>query len=184
MADHKNSGNSFISIESLRILLKSQYRAALAMLKQAIERCPDDLWIDRGRVNPFWQNAYHALFFTHLYLEPDEAAFRPWQHHREEYQFLGNLPWPPHHPPKIGEPYTREEVLEYWRICDGRVDGAVDALDLQAQDCGFWWYKMSKLEHQIVSIRHIQHHTAQLADRLRARAGLGIDWKGAGRTEK
>jgi hypothetical protein len=34
---------------------------------------------------------------------------------------------------------------------------------------------MPKLEHWMVNIRHIQHHTAQLEDRLRARAGLGID---------
>ena len=37
------------------------------------------------------------------------------------------------------------------------------------------------LEHQIVNIRHIEHHTAQLADRLRSSAGIGIQWVGARR---
>jgi len=37
---------------------------------------------------------------------------------------------------------------------------------------------MSKLEHQFVGIRHIQHHAAQLSDRLRAVTGKGIDWIG------
>jgi hypothetical protein len=41
---------------------------------------------------------------------------------------------------------------------------------------GFSWYRMSKLEHQFVNLRHIQHHAAQLADRLRSAAGVGIKW--------
>jgi antitoxin (DNA-binding transcriptional repressor) of toxin-antitoxin stability system len=40
---------------------------------------------------------------------------------------------------------------------------------------------MSKLEHQLVNIRHIQHHTAQLMDRLRASEDIGVKWVGAGR---
>jgi hypothetical protein len=37
---------------------------------------------------------------------------------------------------------------------------------------------MSKLEHQFVNIRHIQLHGAQLADRLRSAADIGIKWVG------
>jgi hypothetical protein len=29
-----------------------------------------------------------------------------------------------------------------------------------------------------VNLRHLQHHTAQLADHLRQHAGIGIDWIG------
>ena len=61
------------------------------------------------------------------------------------------------------------------------VDTAVDALDLWSPDCGFWWYKVSKLEHQVINIRHLQHGAAQLADRLRAASNVGIDWVGARR---
>jgi len=32
----------------VRAALKSQYHAALATLKQAIDRCPDDLWTAQG----------------------------------------------------------------------------------------------------------------------------------------
>jgi hypothetical protein len=159
----------------VRKALKSQYHAALAMLRQAVESCPDDLWTS-GQPNPFWQVAYHAAFFTHLYLQPGEAAFRPWEHHRDEYQFLGSLPWPPHRPPKIADPYTAAQVVDYVVNCDAMVDAAVDALDLAAPDSGFSWYRMSKLEHQIVNIRHIQNHTAQLATRLRAAGGPGVEW--------
>jgi hypothetical protein len=70
-------------------------------------------------------------------------------------------------------------VLEYWEFCDRIVDHAVDALDLDRADCGFSWYRMSKLEHQFVNIRHIQHHGAQLIDRVRSAADVGIGWVAA-----
>jgi hypothetical protein len=72
-------------------------------------------------------------------------------------------------------------MLAYWSFCDEMVDRAVDALDLQSSESGFSWYKISKLEHQILNIRHIEHHMAQLADRLRATTGIGIKWVGARR---
>ena len=34
------------------------------------------------------------------------------------------------------------------------VDAAVDAMDLTATECGFWWYQVSKLEHQLINLRH------------------------------
>ncbi|OFX13476.1 MAG: hypothetical protein A2V59_04800 [Armatimonadetes bacterium RBG_19FT_COMBO_69_19] len=61
------------------------------------------------------------------------------------------------------------------------VDDAVDALDLNDPQSGFSWYKVPKVEHQIVNIRHIQYHQAQLADRLRAATGAGVNWADARR---
>ena len=178
MNGQKDKRDARISVEVLRDALKGQYRAGLAMLRQAVEKCPDDLWLEGG-ANPFWQNAYHGLFFTHLYLMPDEKSFKAWERHRPEYQFMGDVPWPPHNPPKIGEPNTKEDVLEYCQVCEEMIGGAIDALDLHATDCGFPWYgNISKLEHQIMNIRHLQHHAAQLADRLRGRADKGVGWKG------
>ena len=52
--------------ELLRSALKSQYHAALAMLREPIERCPDDLWFSRSHPNPFWWGAYHALYYAHF----------------------------------------------------------------------------------------------------------------------
>ena len=170
--------------EALRPVLKSQYHATLAMLREAIERCPDEEWFSKEHVNAFWQIAYHALFFTHLYIQPNEAAFRPWENHQSDVQNPDGLPGPPDPNsalPLIPRPYTKAEVLAYWRFCEEMVDSAVDALDLHSPDSGFSWYKMSKLEHQIVNIRHIEHHMAQLADRLRAVADIGIKWVGSRR---
>jgi hypothetical protein len=164
---------------NVQAALKGQYHAALDMLKQTIDQCPDDLWTSQGQSPAFWRVAYHALFFTHLYLQPDEKAFRPWEQARQECQFLGPLPWPPHHEPKIGEPYTKVQILEYWQVCDAMVDAAVDRLDLDAPECGFPWYQLPKLDHQINNIRHIQHHAALLSGRLRIAVGADIRWVGS-----
>lgn len=172
---------------SLKAALKSQYHASLAMLRQAIERCPETLWYSKEQVNAFWQTAYHTLFFAHLYLQPDAAAFRPWENHQGQVQYEDAIAGPgdPNSGlPLIPEPYSREQVLEYWAVCDEMVDAAVDALDLSSPESGFSWYKIPKLEHQIVNIRHIQLGAAQLAARLRAKLNVGLDWVGAGRGER
>ena len=167
--------------ETLRLVLKSQYHAALAMLHETLERCPPDLWSSTEHRNAFWQGAYHTLYFTHLYVQPNEAAFKPWEHQQPaQYEDgIAAAPIPDSTLPLIPSPYTREEVLAYWKVCDQMIDRAVDALNLQDPSSGFSWYEVSKFEHQIISIRHIQHHTAQLADRLRAAADVGIKWVGS-----
>jgi hypothetical protein len=176
--------------EVLRSTLKSQYHATLAMLRQAVERCPDDLWVSRAHANPFWRIAYHALFYTHLYIQPNLESFRPWKGHQAYIEDLDDTPPPPeledeiqmpYSPPQTGEPYTKAEVLEYWDFCDAMVDDAVDALDLASGESGFSWYRVSKVEHQVVSLRHIQHHTAQLSIRLRDATDSAVDWVGARR---
>lgn len=165
----------------LREILKSQYHAALAMLREAIEQCPDDLWLDDRPKNAFWQVAYHTLFFAHVYMGPDAASFPRWAEHQRDNQNEDGIPGDPDPAsplPLMPRPYTKDQALRYWAIVDESVDRAVDALDLTRPDCGFHWYTMSKLEHQFVSLRHIQHHTAQLADRLRAARNIGIRWRG------
>jgi len=178
------------TMEILRPVLKNQYHASLAMLLDVIDRCPDSLWSNDSYVNPFWRVAYHALYYTHFYLQPHAESFRPWEHHQTGIQYMNNWAPPPefahigelpHRPPRTGKPYTKDQLLAYWTVCDESIDGAVDALDLAAPECGFFWYKVSKIEHQMINLRHLQHHMAQLGDRLRSVVGVGVDWVGSGR---
>src|SRR5690242_11533301 len=62
-----------ITDSAVRAVLKNQYHAALAMLREGVERCPAEEWSDTRHKNAFWQLAYHTLFFTHLYLQQNEA---------------------------------------------------------------------------------------------------------------
>jgi DinB family protein len=168
--------------DEIRAILKSQYHASMAMLRDTIERCSDGLWSAKDSLNAFWQVAYHAVFFAHLYLHRDKDAFRPWAEHQSNVQNEDGLPGPPDPDsslPLIPRPYTRSQVLAYWKICDDMVDAAINGVDLDDPNCGFPWYKnVTKLEHLFISIRHIQHHTGQLADRRRNALKEGTRWIG------
>lgn len=156
-------------------MLARQYRASLEMLGQAIAQCPESLWVAMAYPNRFWHIAYHALFFTHLYLQASESEFRPWAKHRQNYQFLGPLPWPPHERPKIEAPYDKDEILEYQQLCRREIDARVPLVDLHAAS-GFHWLPFSKLELQLYNIRHLQHHAGQLVDRLRTAGDICVNW--------
>jgi hypothetical protein len=160
-----------------RAVIRRQYHAAMDMLEDVIRKCPDDLWLESAGDNAFWQVAYHALFYTHLYLQESEDAFRPWPKHREESNFLGPLPWPPHDEPKRSEPYSREDVLEYLAFCRGEVVSRVEELRMEGPS-GFEWLPFGKLELQLYSIRHMQQHVGELAVRLGER-GVEVPWVGS-----
>jgi hypothetical protein len=162
----------------LPAVIASQYQAALEMLRQSVEKCPDTLWDSQDDKTKFWHIAYHALFYTHLYLSDSEATFTPWAKHRPEYQFMGPTPWPPHAPPRIGEPYDKATILEYVEFCRREVDERVPQLDLASSASGFDWLPLGKLELQFYTIRHIQQHTGELMERLGSRAGVEVDWVG------
>lgn len=72
--------------------ITSQYLAALEMMKRVIDKCPDELWQNATFTNPFWHIAYHALFYVHLYAQPEEAAFVPWEKHRPNLNGFGPRP--------------------------------------------------------------------------------------------
>ena len=148
-----------------------QYRASLAMLGQAIGMCPETLWTDAEYRNRFWHIAYHTLFYTHLYLQPSEADFHAWSKHRQDCQYLGARSGAP----EVKTPYSKSEVLEYYEICRAEVEARVPGLDLEAAS-GFSWLSFNKLEVQFYNIRHLQHHTGQLADRLRTKLNVGLAW--------
>jgi hypothetical protein len=110
-------------------------------------------------------------------LQDSEKDFTPWTQHRDQYQFLGPLPWPPHEEPRIGEPYNKEEILEYLEICEEQVEEKTTSLTLDAES-GFEWLPFGKMELQLYNIRHVQHHAGQLIDRLRTKENIEVRWAG------
>lgn len=162
----------------LRPVLKSQYLASLRMLRHAIDTCPDAIWTGGGYVNPSWQVVYHALFYTHFYLQASEHSFTPWELHRDGIQHMGPRDTDSNSGDRVA-PYTVAELQAYCDAVRERVEPDVDALDLDRTESGFSWYPISKLEHQFVNLRHLQHHTGQISERVRQGAGVHVDWVGA-----
>ena len=147
-------------------IIRSQYLSTLEMLKQAIEKCPETLWNDPTDKNKFWQVAYHALYYTHLYLQPAEKDFRPWDKHRAETDLA-----------ETGAPYSKDEILEYLAFCQQQVKEQVPHLNLDAES-GFYWLPFDKAELQVYNIRHVQQHAGELMERLGSRTGIEVDWVG------
>lgn len=154
-----------------------QFHSALKMLTQAIQLCPEPVWLSASGMSPnrYWHIAYHALFYTHFYLSPTEKDFVPWKNFRPDYNYLGEIPSRPGFKPQIDQPYTQVELIEYVDFCHGEVDRQVPALDFDAPS-GFSWLPMNKMELQFYNLRHLAHHTGQLSTRLRSQTGIGVAW--------
>jgi hypothetical protein len=153
----------------------AQYRAALDMLARAIERCPEELWFSTGYRNRFWHIAYHSLFYTHLYVQPSESDFKPWSKHVPNSNFFGPGPWAKDEPFQIPEPYVKPDLQEYLELCRSEVEQQVPLIRL-SDSSGFSWLPFNKLELQFYNLRHLQHHTGQLIERLRSAANISVDW--------
>ncbi len=149
-------------------IIQSQYLAALQMLKQVVIRCPDSQWNFSEDRNKFWHTAYHALFYTHLYLQDSEKDFKPWPKHKDGYQSPGASLSPDF-------VYSREDLLEYLELCRKQVEARVLPLEEQAPS-GFYWLPFSKLELHVYNIRHLQQHVGELYERLGSREHIDLDW--------
>jgi len=147
-------------------VIQSQYLAALAMLKQVIEQCPETVWYDQNQKFKFWSKAYHTIFFVHLYLQNAEKDF---------------VEWEKHHDPDGDIPFTKDEVLEYLAFAEKQVADRVPVTDLEAES-GFHWYPVNKLELQFINIRHIQQHTGELYECLGTRENIELPWVGYSKT--
>jgi hypothetical protein len=158
-----------------KTVIKSQYWAALAMLREAIEKCPDDMWLDASYSNPFWGNAYHAIFFAYLYLHPSEEDYLPWENLQEDGELLV-------YPSEPATPYSKAAVLAYLEHCLAYMEAQVDTLDLEGES-GFYWLPFNKLELQFYNIRHIQQHTGELCERLGAHGEIEVGWVGRKETD-
>ena len=149
------------------------------MFAQCIERCPDDLWISGTHPRTYWRIAFHAAFFTHVYLFQDEKSFEPWPARKQgvhEDMWADPSAVEPYELPESAEILSRTEMLEYLAYIDGLVNPLVDALNLDSPESGFRWYgAFDKLSHQLLNLRHIQGHVGQLSELLMMR-GIDIDW--------
>jgi hypothetical protein len=179
--------------------LKEQNHAALAMLAQCVELCPDDLWMEEliqadppaGFKKPewpavnrtYWRIAFHAAMFGHLYMEQEVSDFSPPPEHLERFTDLWTTGTPVDEPfefPADTVPPSQADVLGYIKWIDDRVDSVIDGLDLDREDCGFPWYRnISKLSHSMLSFRHVQGHIGQLSELLMSR-GIDVDWSAKG----
>ena len=156
---------------NLKTSMWQQFGAAIDMLDDAINFCPDHLWTavlwkdpDDVKYGHFWFVAYHTLFWLDLYLTGAEEGFAP------PPPFIrGKLP---------EKPYTKDDVLTYLKQCRQKCKATIEALtDEKARRvCTFDWMEPTFLELQLYSMRHVQEHAAQLSFFLGQNGVSGFDW--------
>jgi hypothetical protein len=158
-------------------IIVSQYRAALGALKIAVEKTPVEEWNTTEYNNPTWQLAYHTVWSVKFYLAPFPDSYVPFQNAIDGAESLGgSQDWENSESTVIIEgAHTKEEILNYIEQINESLVEAVSSLSFEANS-GFEWYPYTRLELHINSIRHIQHHTAQIIERLKAKGITGFLW--------
>lgn len=150
--------------------LASHLGGALDMLEGAIGACPDDLWGDRKRRPEVWYLVYHTLFFLDYYLSESSEGFAPPPpFNLDELDPSGILP---------DRVYSRAEMLAY--LAYGRRKAAAVFADLDEERAhrrsGFARPEGSVAELHLMTLRHVQHHTAQINVILRQTIDSATPW--------
>ena len=162
-------------------ILAAQYGAALAMLRAAVTCADRATWHAFVGQFPFWQVSYHTLFYTDLYLSRGEGAFQPPPFHREGYSQLGPVAWLPPSDVVVDQPYAQDVIAGYVDACVAKAKRETEAETeaTLAGPSGFEWLRFTRLEGHLYNLRHVQHHTGQLAAALRRQGLAGVEWVGS-----
>lgn len=146
------------SFDAVREAVWDQYGAAIDMLENAMEACPEKLWSEPGR-SPHLQFSYivfHTLWWLDYYLADDPDTFRPpAPFTMDELDPAGVYP---------DRPYTRDQLRAYLAHGRARCRSAIGAL---TEEQAMSLHKFGKRQHNVLNLhlynfRHVQHHAAQL----------------------
>lgn len=156
--------------EQWKTTLWRQFGAAIDMLENAMQACPEALWGDRSQKPEFWYVAFHTLFFLDLYLSESEVGFQPPAPFTlDEMDERGLMP---------ERVYTKEELQKY--LEHGRTKCRVTIASMTEERarrrCGFSWLEISGEEILLYNMRHVQHHTGQLNLILRQKIDAAPRW--------
>lgn len=164
-------------IDVIQAGIRDQFAAALMMLRNSIEHCEPGNWTGLVGRFPFWQVAYHTLFYTDLYLCPGEAAFAPPPCHQQGYQWFGENP-STKQPVTVGEPLKQAVLLEYAdRVMTKMNRTIMDASESELRgESGFSWLPFPRVQAHLYNLRHLQHHAGQLSAFLNREQGKATPW--------
>ena len=158
-------------------IIWQQFGAAIDMLDNAIEACPDELW--QARLFPdsipefaeFWCIAYHCLFWLDFYLSDTAENFTPPAPFTLSEFESGQLP---------ERVYSKAELREYLAYgrskCQTTLANLTDPTTPQRVRPN--WRIESVAELHLYNLRHVQEHAAQLALFLGQNTDSAPGWVG------
>ena len=153
-----------------RNALWQQFGAAIDMLDNAVQLCPDSLWTEPMWIDhalppelasftEFWSITHHVLFWLDLYLYGTREGFAPpAPFNLSELDSTGVVPNPPY-----SKDVLRVYLLSLRTKCQTIVTTMTEEQALRS--CTFPWHRgksVSFLELQFYNMRHVQEHGAQL----------------------
>lgn len=150
-------------------LIAQQFGAALDMLENAINACPDDQWDNPSK---FWYLAYHTAFWTDYYLSdtPMENEYHPPKPFSLCEFEDGALP---------ERVYAKDEILTFLHHGRKRLQQQLQANtaeQLLHKRFTSEYKNFSLFELLLYNMRHVQHHAAQLNLLLRQGGTTPPDW--------
>jgi hypothetical protein len=156
--------------------LLTQFGAAIDMLENALNKCPDELWekalweddtMPEGS-SAFWNIAYHTLFWLDLYLSGTVDGFAPPVPFTLDELEVG----------KVTRVFTRTELQNYLvydrKKCQVTISGLTD--EEAKKICRFGWGELPYMALLFDNMRHVQEHAAQLNMFLGQNARLPSHW--------
>jgi hypothetical protein len=167
-------------INAYKKLVSNQFESTFCALAECIKRCPEEEWMAPVVKLKFCQVAFHALFFADTYLGPNLISLREQPFHKDnstvfaDYEELEDL-----EQKVVYEKSFIENYLQHCRDKAARVIENETAESLN-RNPGFDWLKFPRAEVHVYNIRHIYHHTAQLALRLKIDCDVEIPWVSSG----
>jgi hypothetical protein len=161
-----------------KTILWQQFGAAIKMLENAMEACPDEIWSDASKkpewvengVVGFWYLGYHTLFFLDFYLSENPEGFVPPSPFTlDELDPAGLLP---------DRPYTKAELQKYLDHCRKKCRERIGALtdETARQPSEFKRLDVTRAELFLYNMRHVQHHSAQMNLLLRQASIAPARW--------
>ena len=147
-----------------------QFGAAIDMLGNAVDACPDELWSDRSKQPEFWYVVYHALFWLDFYLSGTAEGFAPPAPFTlSELDPAGLLP---------ERPYTKDELKTYLKHGREKCRTTIEAMteERASERSKFGSVDLGIAELLLYNMRHVQHHAAQLNLILRQSVDSAPRW--------
>lgn len=153
--------------QTIKDSLWNQFGASIAMLKNAVQSCPDELW---NTYSSFSVNAYHTLFFLDYYLTLDPVGFGPRAPFTQS-EFEDD-------PPKVF--FLKSDILNYLKYNEIKCYDLIMSLTNELSESR-WINESKSMDYSVFEIllynmRHVQHHAAQLNMMLRQTINDAPDW--------
>lgn len=155
----------------------SQFKAGIKMLRDVISKTPEALWNNEEQEENkrTWRLLYHTIWSLQFYLNPAPSDALFWKQAIPGAESLGGAWEDPSSKTIVEGVNTKEELLGFLDDIEKNLQQNVEALPLE-DSSGFEWYPYSRLELHINTIRHLQHHTGQIIERLKANGINGFNW--------